>query len=726
MLKKIIPLFLILIFTSFSINFADEGIWTLDALDQLPWDEMKARGLELSPKDIYNPKVVSLADAIIQLGGGTGSFVSPNGLIITNHHVAYGAIQRQSSAEQDFIRNGFLAKTMVEELPAKGYTARLCIGLEDVTKKVLKGVTDKMSYSERKDLIDKNTQAIVKKAEKENYIRANVVNMLSGTKYYLFTYLEIKDIRLVYAPPRSVGEYGGDIDNWMWPRHTGDFSFMRAYVGPDGKPAEYSENNVPYKSKKHLKISLDGIKENDFTMILGYPGNTLRYRTSYSVNVWQNEIYPSQIDYNTTFIHVLEELAGDNRELQIKYSSQIKGLNNGLKYTQGMLEGLKKTRLFEKKQKQEAEFAKFLKQNSELDKKYGHVLPEIARIYKDLWTYNRKQTMLGNIFGSSQLLNGANFIHRWSIEKQKKEKDREPGFSDKNVERVKKQIEMQRDQIDIPTDKKMLTIMIDKAADLPEGQKIEAIEKIVGGKTGKERKKGAEKFVEDIFSLTIFTDFDKAMELFDKSEAEIKKLNDPLIQFAAELQTENKAIEEKYDEFVGAVYKLRPPLIQGMYEWKKGSLYPDANGTIRFTYGYVKGYKPRDAVQYNWISTLRGTIEKDTGEEPFDNPKELTELYYKKDVGRYFDKNINGVPVNFLHTTDTTGGNSGSPVLNGKGEIIGVTFDGNYEAMTSDFVYDPDLTRSISVDIRYVLFITEKLGKADNVLKELEIVGGDD
>jgi len=244
--------------------------------------------------------------------------------------------------------------------------------------------------------------------------------------------------------------------------------------------------------------------------------------------------------------------------------------------------------------------------------------------------------------------------------------------------------------------------------------------------TGKERKEAAKKFVEDTFSRTIFTDFDKAMELFDKSEAEINQLNDPLIQFAAELQKENKAIQDKYDEFVGAVFKLRPPLIQGMYEWKKGSLYPDANGTIRFTYGYIKGYQPRDAVKYNWITTLKGVIEKDTGEEPFDNPRALNELFNNKDFGQYFDQNIKGVPVNFLHTTDLTGGNSGSPVLNGKGEVVGVVFDGNYEAMTSDFVYDPDLTRTISVDVRYVLFITEKLGKADNVLKELEIVGGDD
>lgn len=721
MSKKFGSLVVLVMLFTISISFADEGMWTLDALKQLPWDQMKAKGLQLSPEDIYNPKDVGLSDAIVQLGGGTGSFVSPNGLIVTNHHVAYGAIQRQSSAELDFIRNGFLAATMDKEIPAKGYRARLCIGFEDVTKQVLKGVSDKMSYGERQDLIDKTQRELIKSAEKEGEVDAVIVEMLSGTKYFLFKYFTIKDVRLVYAPPRSIGEYGGDIDNWMWPRHTGDFSFMRAYVGPDGKAADFSENNIPYNPKKYLKVSLDGVKENDFTMILGYPGNTLRYRSSYSVNVWQNQNYPEQIDFSETMIKALEELAGDDRDLQIKYASQIKGLNNGLKYTQGMMEGLKRTRLLEKKQKQEQEFTKFLKQNPELDKKYGYVLPELARIYDDLWTYNHKQNMLGNLLGASQLLGGANYIQRWSIEKQKKENDREQGFSDRNVKRVREQFEQQRDQLDIPSDKKLLAIMIDKAADLPDGQKIDAIQKIVGDKTGKERKAAAQKFVEDMFSRSMFTDFDKAMELFDKSEVEINKLNDPMIQFAAELQKENKVIQDKYNEFVGAVYKLRPPLIQGMYEWKKGSLYPDANGTIRFTYGYVKGYSPRDAVSYKYITGLNGVIEKDTGEEPFDNPKELTELYYKKDFGKYTDKNINTVPVNYLHTTDITGGNSGSPVLNGKGEVIGLAFDGNYEAMTSDFVYDPDLTRTISVDIRYILFITEKIGKATNVLQELDI-----
>ncbi|HEX9974858.1 MAG TPA: S46 family peptidase, partial [bacterium] len=500
MIKKNFSLVLLFMLIMFALAQADEGMWTLDALKQLPWDQMKAKGLQLSPEDIYNPKGVGLSDAIIQIGGGTGSFVSPNGLIVTNHHVAYGAIQRQSSAEQDFIRNGFLAETMDKEIPAKGYTGRICIGFEEVTKSILKGITDKMSYNERNDLIEKNTQEIVKQAEKEDYIQANVVDMLSGTKYYLFSYYEIKDVRLVYAPPRSVGEYGGDIDNWMWPRHTGDFSFMRAYVGPDGKPAEFSDKNVPYKPKNYLKISLDGVKENDFTMIMGYPGNTLRYRDSYSVDVWQNEQYPAQIEASETSIKALEELAGEDRELQIKYAAQIKGLNNNLKYTQGMMEGLKRTRLLEKKRKQEAEFTKFLKQNPELDKKYGHVLPEIAKVYADLWTYNKKQITLGNILGSSQLLGGANYIQRWSIEKQKNEKDREQGFSDRQVERTKKRVASQRDLLDIPADKKLLAIVIDKAADLPEGQKIAAIENIVGNKTGTERKKAAKKFVEEMFA----------------------------------------------------------------------------------------------------------------------------------------------------------------------------------------------------------------------------------
>jgi hypothetical protein len=722
MVKKTVNCLLVCLFIVSTISFADEGMWVLDALNELPWEKIQAKGLELNPKDIYNPKGVSIADAVVQIGGGTGTFVSSKGLILTNHHVAFGAIQRQSSADQDLLRKGFLASTIAEEIHAKGYRARICSGMKDVTKKVLKGINDKLSYAERYELIQKNQQKIVDAAETEDYIRANVLEMLSGTKYYLFTYFVIKDVRIVYAPSQSVGEYGGDIDNWMWPRHTGDFSFMRAYVGQDGKPADYSETNVPFQPKKYLKISTKGIKENDFTMVLGYPGNTMRYRTSYSVNVWQNHIFPTTIDQCKINIKALEELAGNDRELQIKYSSRIKGLNNVLKNNQGMIEGLKKSHLYKRKVKQEVEFKKFLAQNPKLEKKYGSILPEMAKIYGELNSYNTKQTLLGNVMGSSRLLGGANFIHRWSIEKDKKEDDRERGFSDKNIERVKKNQQQQRDLLDIPSDKKLLSIWIEKAADLPEDQKIEAVEKIVNGKTGNERKKVVQAFVEDVFSKTNFTDFDKSMEMFDKSKKEIEKLNDPLIKFAAELEKENEKLNDRYDAFVGAVYKLRPQLIQGMYEWKKGSLYPDANFTIRFTYGPVKGYSPRDAVEYHWITTLKGVVEKDSGEEPFNNPKELTELYKKKDFGKYADPVLNDVPVNFLHATDITGGNSGSSVLNGKGEIIGLVFDGNYESMTSDFQYDPELTRTISVDARYVLFITEKLGEADNVMKELEIV----
>ncbi|OQX96550.1 hypothetical protein B6I21_00640 [candidate division KSB1 bacterium 4572_119] len=720
-MKRFLPVLVFLLLLS-SISLADEGMWMLDGLKKMDWKTLKEKGIELNAKDIYNPKGSDISDAVVQLGGGTGTFVSPKGLILTNHHVAYGAIQRQSSAEQDFINNGFLAKTTRDEIPAKGYQARLCVEMKDVTKKILKGVSQDMSYGERYEILEKNKRELREAAETEDFIQASVQEMLSGTQYYLFKYFVIKDIRLVYAPPRSVGEYGGDIDNWMWPRHTGDFSFMRAYVDRNGKPAEFSEDNIPYKPEKYLKISINGIKENDFTMVIGYPGNTMRYRTSYSINLWEHSSYPRTIDFCKTNITALEELAGEDRDLQIKYASRIKGLNNVLKNNQGMVEGLKKSRLLERKRNQEKKFKAFLKKKSKLQKKYGNVLPEIEKIYADLNTYHEKQNFLGYVMGSSQLLGNANYIYRWSIERKKKQADREPGFSDKNVSRVKKNIIQQKDLIDIPADKKLLAIWIEKAGDLPEGQKIEAVEKIIQGKTGKERKMLAQAFVEEVFSKTIFTDFDASLDLFKNSKEEIDRMNDPLIKFAAELQKESEQIQDKYDIFVGAVYKLRPPLIRGMYEWKKSSLYPDANGTIRFTYGFVKGYSPRDAVKYGWVTTLKGVVDKNTGEEPFDNPDELTRLYQEKDFGKYADKNLNDVPVNFLHDTDITGGNSGSSVLNGKGEIIGLVFDGNYESMTSDFQFDPALTRTISVDSRYIIFITEKLGKADNVLKELEIV----
>lgn len=695
---------------------AEEGMWMLDQLGLLPFDQMKAKGLELTLEQIYN-----LKDAVVNVGGGSGAFVSPNGLILTNHHVAYGAIQRGSSLEQNFIQNGFLAKTQKEELHAPGYEVFITKDFKDVTSEILKGINEKMSYYDRYKAIEKNQKRLIAKCEKGGKFRCSVVEVLSGTRYYLFTYERIKDVRLVYAPPASIGDFGGEIDNWMWPRHTADFSFLRAYVAKDGSFTEYSEKNVPYQPKTYLPISTKGYKEGSFAMIMGYPGNTFRYRDSYSVDYWENHSYPYQLEMAKAMLKILEAKTEENPELAIKFAGKIKGIHNGLKNNQGMLEGLKKTRLLERKLKQEQEFKEFLAQHPELEKQYGDILPKIGELYADLRTYQYKQDALENLLGWSELLGFAYTIQKWGKEKTKKDMDREPLFQERNIPDIQDYMKEAQHNLDIPTDQVILEMLITKTVDLPEGQKIETVEKIVLGKQGEERKEAIKGFVKYLYENTKVGDVGERLKMFDMTVEELKKRNDVIINFAEELGKEDSVIQERYKSFVGGVYKLRPLFIRGMYEWKKGKLYPDANGTLRFTWGEIKGYSPRDAVRYDFITTLKGVIEKDTGEEPFDVPEVLKELCASRDFGRYAEPNIGDVVVDFVSTNDVTGGNSGSPAMNGKGEIIGLSFDGNYESMTSDFQYDPDLTRAINVDARYILFITEKVGQGHHILKELDI-----
>ncbi len=694
---------------------AEEGMWLLDEIRNLPEARMKAMGLQLAPE-----KIISLKDAIVQVGGGTGSFVSPDGLILTNHHVAYGAIQYESTAEQNFIANGYLAETRDKELPCTGYNAYITSSWEDVTGKILSAVKPEMSYGDRYDAIERKKEELVKAAEAAGKVESRVVEMLSGTKYYLFNMERIKDIRLVYAPPASIGEYGGDIDNWMWPRHTGDFSFLRAYVAPDGSSAEYSKANVPYRPRAHLVLSTSGFRDGSFIMVLGYPGNTFRYRSSYSIDLWQNDTFPLQIKMAQAQLDVLEKASENEPELKVRFADRVKGINNGLKNNQGMVEGLRKSNLLERKRQQEAEFKAFLARNGELGREYGDVLPKIAEIYSELRTYQLKQSIMGYL-GASQIYGMADTIYDWVTELAKPEGKREPGYDPKRLPDIRRALQNAQRNLHVPTDKRMLAMVLHEVAALPQGQRVEALESVLKGRTGKELDHEIQSLVEDLYGKTRLADENERLKMIDMSPAELEKLGDSFIKFVAALKKENDEIKEKYDRFVGAVFELRPRLIRGYYEWKKSGLYSDANSTLRFTYGQVKGYKPRDAVSYDWITHLSGVIEKDTGEEPFDCPEELVRLYREADFGRYIPKGARDVPVNFLADTDITGGNSGSPVLNGKGELIGVVFDGNYESMSSDFQYDPALTRTISADARYVLFVTEKFGKAQNLLKELTI-----
>jgi hypothetical protein len=578
-----------------------------------------------------------------------------------------------------------------------------------------------MTDFERYVAIDKKKKEIVKKAEGEGDVECSVEAMNYGMAYYLFTSLKLKDIRLVYVPPRSIGEYGGDIDNWMWPRHTGDFAFLRAYVGPDGKPADYSKNNVPYKPKSYLKVSARGIKENDFTMIMGYPGRTYRHLTSFAIEEDQEFRYPLQIKTAADLIQIFEEFSRENKEAAVKLSSSIKSLNNTLKNNQGMLEGLKKTKIFNKKRAEEMAFLEFLNKNPMLYKKYGPLLSQIEVLYQEQKKFREKKALLRWITRGSLMLDCALIINKWSIEKEKKDMERELGYQEKDLPNIELRLKVAQRSLVPEADKKALEYFFKRALALPKGQKIKAVEKIVSHNPNHPDQAISE-FLGIIYGETVLFSAKERVSLLHLSQKEFSMLIDPFIKFAAELEEEKEFLNIKAKEFSGAFSRLMPLYLEGIEWWKKSILYPDANRTLRLNFGRVKGYSPQDALTYHYLSSLTGVIEKHTGVEPFDNPGKLLKVYQTKDFGSYVDKNIHDVPVNFLTTTDSTGGNSGSPVLNAKGELIGLLFDGNYEAMYSDYFFDPKVTRSINVDIRYVLFIAEKVDKALNVLEELTIV----
>lgn len=720
MLKKFFLTFLLLAGFLFSNSTADEGMWLLDQIDKLPFDSLKAKGLKLNPEEIYDPKGGSISDAIVQLGA-SASFVSPEGLIITNHHVAFGAIQRASTPEHNYLKDGFYAKTKQEEIPAIGYNAYVLKSFEVVTPKVLGVVNDKMSDLKRYKAIEKATKGIIKQCEKDEDTRCRLAGMYGGKEYYLFTYFKIRDIRLVFAPPRSIGDYGGEIDNWMWPRHAGDFSILRAYVTKEGKSAEYSKDNVPYNSKTFLRVSSAGVKDGDFVMLIGFPGTTRRYESSFSVDEMVNHDYPRDIRTRKEIISILEKASAEDSSVALRLSSKLKGLYNYLKKNQGMLDGFKKSGLLQQKIDNEQHLAGYLDKSPELKAKYGQVLPELDSLYEENKKYQDKDFLMGWMSYQCEFLDFAHTIYKWSLEKEKKDSEREMGYQNRDTADTKEGLEDAQVNLVPSADEQLLLYFLKKAVQLPPNQKIQAVEKIFQGRAGQDKNKVLEGFVSNLYRKTKLGFLEDRLKMYDMTNKELLKLADPLIDFAKNLEKDWEEMRIRSKTVSGALNRLRPKLIQAYFEWEKERFYPDANGTIRFNYGEVKGYIPRDAVTYKYITTLTGVMEKNTGEEPFDAPKELREVYREKDLGSYVDRSLGDVPVDFLSTNDITNGNSGSAVMNGKGELVGLAFDGNYEAMTSDYEFDPQITRAIIVDIRYVLFLLDKVYHANGLLKEMTI-----
>ena len=696
---------------------ADDGMWMPHQMKDL---NLKAQGLRMNPEDLYKTDGTGLMSAVVNLGGGTGEFVSSSGLILTNHHVAYGAIQRASSKEKDYINDGFIARARGEEIQAQGYQAGVLLGYEDVTAKVNAYFKPKMTPRQRYDAFDKAQKDLIAAGEKTGKdLRCTLASMYSGNAYYLYTFKQIRDIRLVYAPPQDLGNFGGETDNWMWPRHTCDFSFLRAYVGPDGTAADYSPSNVPYQPKVWLKVSLDGFKEGDFTFVMGYPGRTYRNYALPELKSDQ-ESMAKRIKDIQDLIGFYETAGKTDKEVEIRYASLVKGLYNGLKNMQGKLEGFVKYDLVTKKAAQEKELIDWIAGDPGRTKKYGAAPAALEAFLARQKTFGARTELVSGVLGGSTIMSQAYNIFRAVGEIQKPDKDREPAYQERNLPRLKQGMQLAERGYVFATDRELLkwTLRRLKAAHPDIAAWPPSLKGLAAGTDAE-----VEARVDQMYATTALGDPAKRLELLGLKPAQLAAVDDPFLKLAAGMDQELKGVREESKGMGREGADLKMAYEAAIMEMKKGTYPPDANGTIRFTYGPVLGYQPRDAVLYLPQTTVKGVVEKDTGVFPFKVPAKIKDLWKAKDFGPYADARLKDVPACFLNTTNVTGGNSGSPTLNAKGEQVGIIFDMTYESVIGDYYIIPELQRSISVDVRYVLWVTDKFSGASHIIQEMGLAG---
>jgi hypothetical protein len=690
----------------------DEGMYPLSEIEKI---DFKKDDLEIKVKDIYNNSGLSLIDAIVKIGGCTGSFVSPQGLIITNHHCAYRAAQTASSEKNDYIQDGFIARNREEEIEAKGYTIRITQSYQDVSREVLSVIKDGMSPAERDKAISRKRKELVKRIEDKNpQLKAEVAEMFKGKSYLLFIYAFYKDVRLVYIPPRSIGNFGGEIDNWEWPRHTGDFSFLRVYTAPDGSPAEYAEENIPLKPKKYLKAAPEGVNEDDFVFILGYPGRTYRNRSSYFLEFEETVHMPFVVDLYQWIIRTMEDIGSENRGVMLKHLSKIKSLANTEKNYRGKLQGMRRLHLVDSKRGEEELLQIFIRKDPTLNRKYGGVLSKLNQFYREKTVFARHDYLLSYLRRSVTMLSYANTLYFGSIERQKSDLERKSAYMDRNYPRTVKRIINGLRNYYEPTDKAIFKELITRILTLPDSQRISAIDTLF-------KDKNIDDLINNLYSGSSLYSEEMLRKALYMNTEEIKKLNDPFIELIIRLEPEIKRMERRQKERGGILTELSAKYTEMRRLFLKRNFIPDANGTLRLTYGYIRGYSPADAICKSPITSLKGIAEKNTGEAPFDAPAKLISLYKYKNFGRFYNKKIQGIPVNLLYNCDTTGGNSGSPILNGNGMLVGVNFDRAFEATINDFGWSEAYSRSIGVDIRYILWILEKYAGANYLLHEMGI-----
>jgi len=694
---------------------AVEGMYPMSELAGL---DLAAAGLEVSAADIFNPGGPALVDGIVKLGGCTGSFVTDQGLILTNHHCAFRAIRDASSTDHDYLSEGFSAGDFNAEYPAAGYTVRITESYRDVSDEVLSAVTSAMDPGQRTRAIEKRMKQLSLDYEAAHPgKRAEVSEMFPGKSYVLFIYTYLKDVRLVYAPPQSIGNFGGEQDNWIWPRHAGDFSFMRAYTGPDGEPASYSPDNVPYRPSQVLRVSPRGVNAGDPVFICGYPGRTYRQRSSYFLDHLARFTMPLTVDWYTWQIDHLEALGRDDRNRQLVLASRLKGLHNTAKNYRGKLQGIARLDLIEGKRDEEAGLREYIASDPEREKRYGHVLPDLEGYYRELDQQTPYEMWLSFLRRSPQVMQTALTVWESAQERQKPENERQSPYMARNLDQTLKRLQVMAEHFDPDADRLIMTELLRRGGDFPRAGRLEPLSRCLGAAGAQE----ASDLLDHLFRTTKLMDSQFLSAALTMSPQQLRALEDPFLDLAAGLYDEFKRVKEEGKRRKGVLDPLRVALAEVRGDFLGGDFIPDANGTLRFTYGYVEGYSPRDAVIYEPLTTVRGLLEKETGNPPFVLPPRLRELVMAEDFGPFATEALGGVPVDILYSTDTTGGNSGSPVLDARGRVVGLNFDRSWEATINDFAWDHAYSRSIGVDIRYVLWVTWKFGQGTRLLQEMGI-----
>ena len=709
--RTVLPAALALGLTLSAAAHADEGMWMPTQLPELA-KPLKAAGFRGAPRDLADVTAAPLS-AVVRAGGGTGSFVSGDGLLLTNHHVAMGVIQYNSGPGHDFINEGFIAAGRADERPSNpDFRVLVTVGFDKVTDQVLaqaRGKTGRAYF----DAVDAASKQIVADCERSGEVRCSVADMYYGTDFYRISQLELSDVRLVYAPPRAIGNYGDEIDNFMWPRHTGDFTLLRAYVGKDGKPAAYSPDNVPYHPPAHLKMSLEGPKAGNFAMLAGYPGITYRHRTAAEFASQIDSVLPRRVALFQQMIDTIEAATREDAQARTRYASQLQSLKNNRKRAAGELEGL--LRSDAKAQRAQDEQAML----ATADARHRADIQALLAGLGQGASVGERDLLLDQLAAQSQLLRSALLLERLRIESAKPDAQRETGFQQRDQALIEGVLRQVQRRYAPAVEKALLTTLLTRYQQLPDAQRVPEFDAAFG-----RTPQALAKALDGLYARTRLGDEQERLSRLAAAREGRALAADPLLDLAAPLVAAQRRIEEEKKARDGEQLRLRPAYMQALFDWRAQqgrAVYPDANRTLRVSYGTVEALQPRDAVHFDPVTTVAGIVEKNTGAYPFDAPAPLLAAIAKGDFGSTADPALKTQTVNFLTNLDTTGGNSGSPVLNAKGELIGLNFDSNWESVSASWWFDPRYKRAVHVDMRYLRWLLAKVYPAPALLQEMGV-----